>query len=392
MTAPWAATPPEDNDALLRVGAFGAGTTIEAGIAWQAQTLESLTEAGTSQGNSMGTSAAFVGIAGTASEASLTRLNADLTILAEWAQTRVPALATAVEAYQQALSTMFKAEICLENRAEQAHCVGINPLVFFTLTPNIVRLDATYFGPMWTTNASAGMAYAAILMGLITGVLGVVCPIDPAPSVSPDAPAHAAAAVADATATGAAGDAMRASQQAATTATGQVSQGANSPMSAMQSFMEPVQSMAQIPSSLSQSAMSPLQSALSPMQSFMGMFSSLGQGGAMGGAGGGIPAGAAQAVSASAPGASAGSTAGGSVGGGSGYAGSALTSYTRPTNSFSPESSAGGSAAYAKPTAARGAAGTTPMTTGGAMAPMGMMRQGEKSDRKNEPKTARLSA
>jgi hypothetical protein len=311
-------------------------------------------------------------------------MNAVLTALSGWCEETVPIAETAAAAYRSAVSTMFNAGICEQNRTEQAGDVAINPLVWGALTPDIVRLDGTYFGLYWTTNATEGTTYATVLTGFLSA-LGIPPPAGPA-SVSPAAPAAAAEQVAEATAQGAAGDGMRASAQAAADFGGQGSAGS------AQSVMEPLVSAAEAPMSGAQSLTSPFQSGLqavtSPVSQFAGMFGQFGSGGAVTPlAGGGLPS--STAVGATSIGASAGGGGTGFVSGGAG-----LTSYTRPTSSFSPESSPGGTASYVKPGLARpGGAAAAPVTGGAPMTPAGMMRRGESGKGKEgEARTAKLSA
>jgi hypothetical protein len=285
---------------------------------------------------------------------------------------------------------MFPDVVCAENRVEQAKDVAINPLVWGALTPDIVRLDGTYFGVYWTENATQGLAYSALLTSFLP-TLGIPPPVGPL-SVSPAAPAAAAEQVASATADGAVGDAMRESASAGMQITDKMGSGAGS-MGSAQKLMEPVMAAAQAPiqagQSLGSSLSGPLQSATSPLQSVMGMFSMFGAGSP--GVSAAMPPGDAAAPAAAA-GESAGVAAGGAGLGGSsvgGYAAAAAgSSYTRPTGSFNAES--GGAASYAKPGAARIGASAAPVT-GGPMAPMGMLRPSTaQSEKQNETKTARL--
>lgn len=393
MTAPWAALPPEEAYNLLAGGA-GEATTVASGAAWQAQTIEGLTNAGISEGNVAMTAPAWIGLGGTASAGSSSAMNAILSALSGWAQAKVPIAETAAAAYRAALSLMVPTPECVENRTEWAHDNAINPLVWGALTPEIVRLDTQYFGVYWPNNAAQGTTYSALLTGFLS-TLAVPPPIGP-PSAMPGAPAAAAGEIASATAQSAAGDAMRESMQSGFSVTDQLAGG---PASGAQSLMEPVMSAAQAPMQAVQSLgspfealSSPLQQAMAPVSQFAGMFGMFGQGGAPANAvaGGALPASpAVSAVSA----AGAGGT--GVVGGGGGgyVSPTGLTSYTRPTSSFGPDATKAGTASYVRPTAVSGGASSVPVTGGGVpMAPMGgMMRNGDDSKTKEEVKTARLS-
>lgn len=388
MTAPWPALPPEDAYALL-VGPniSGEATTVASGAAWQAQTIESVTHAGLSQSNAVMTQPGWIGLGGAASTMTATMMNAVLTALSGWCEETVPIAEAAATAYRAATSTMFNSAVCLQNRAETAADIHINPAVWGALTPDIARLEGTYHGLYWTTNATEGTTYATVLTGFLSA-LAIPPPLGP-PSVSPAAPAAAAEQVAEATAQGAAGDGLRSSAQAAADFGGQGS--------SAQSMLEPLMSAAEAPMSGAQSLTSPVENGLqaftSPLSQFAGMFGQFGSGGAMTPtAGGGVPASTAMGGTTSI-GASAGGGGSGFAGGSTGYAGTGLTSYTRPTSSFSPESS-GGTASYAKPGLARpGGAAAAPITGGAPISPAGMMRHGESGKGKDgETRTAKLSA
>ncbi len=388
MTAPWPALPPEEAYNLLAGGA-GEATTAASGAAWQAQTIEGLTNAGISEGNAAMTAPAWIGLGGAASGMSSSVMNAILSALSGWCQAKVPIAETAAFAYRSALSLMVPNIECVSNRTEWAHDNAINPLVWGALTPDIVRLDGQYFGVYWPNNAAQGTTYSALLTGFLS-TLAVPPPIGP-PSASPGAPAAAAGQVASATAESVAGDAMRESMQSGFSVTDQLAGG---PASGAQSLMEPIMSAGQAPlqaaQSMSGGLTSPLQSAMGPVSQFAGMFGMFGQGGvpanAMASAAPVSPVSAASAMSAGGGGGAVG-------GGGGGYVSPAgLTSYTRPTSSFGPDATKGGAAAYVRPTAAvSGGASSVPVAGGGApMAPMGMMRNGD-SKTKEEVKTARLA-
>lgn len=210
MTAPWAALPPDEAYNLLALGE-GETSTVAAGAAWQAQTLEGLVNAGVSQANTAMTMPAWMGLGGTVSTESATVMNGLLDALSGWAQAKVPIAESAAAAYRSALSMMIPTPECLSNRVEQAHDVGINPLVWGALTPDIVRLDTQYFGFYWPNNAAQGTAYSALLLGFLS-TLAIPPPVG-APMGSPAAPAEAAAQIAQTTAESSAGDAMRESMQ-----------------------------------------------------------------------------------------------------------------------------------------------------------------------------------
>lgn len=175
----WAGSPPEVN--YLRLtgdGAAGTATTLANAAAWQALVGSSELAATLSTLNTAVTSLDFTGIGGLSSTTAIAGLNTALQMLCTWAQEKSSIAASAVAAYQTAVSTMIPAEVSVANRAEQAAAVALNPLVLGALTPAIVALDAAYFGEHWPHNASAGTAYGAALTGLVAA-LTVPPPLPP---------------------------------------------------------------------------------------------------------------------------------------------------------------------------------------------------------------------
>ena len=337
----WPSSPPEANYLrLVGSGAAGTATTLASAAAWEALMASNEIAASVSTLNTAATALNFEGLGGAASAGTATGLNTALQLLAGWAQEKPPIAATAVAAYETAVSAMIPAAVSLANRAEQAADVAMNPLVLGALTPAIVALDLEYFGEFWPHNASAGAAYGSALTALLPA-LAVPPPLAP-PGASPAAPAAAAAAVAETAGQAAAGEAMKESGQAAKLAG--------------DGTAAPVEAAGQLASSMAQ----PMQSAVQPL---MGMFqapmqavqglsslpqSMLGQLAGIAGAGldddAELPA--AMLPAAGVPvgiggGAGAGIGAlGGAVGGvGGGVPGAGLTSYTRPTSTFEPETS-----------------------------------------------------
>lgn len=392
MTAPWAALTPDAAYNLLALG-DGEATTVAAGAAWQAQTIEGVMNAGLSQANTAMTAPAWIGEGGTASATSATVMNALLDALSGWAQAKVPIAESAAAAYRSALSMMIPTPECLANRAEQAHDVGINPLVWGALTPDIVRLDTQYFGFYWPNNAAQGTAYSALLLGFLS-TLAIPPPVGAPPGSAATAPAEAAAQIAQTAAQSSTGDAMRESMQSGLGVTDQL---AGSPPS----MMEPLMSAAQAPMQAAESLSSPLQGMMSaPTQGLQQLMAPLSQFAGMFGQGAG-PAAAADAVlpATGAVPPSAAALGGGAVGGGSGVVGGAgvpatgLTSYTRPTSSFGPDATKGGTASYARPggVAPAGGASSVPVSGGAPIAPMGGMARNSDSKKDEKTKTARLS-
>ena len=335
----WPCSPPETNYLrLVGPGAAGTATTMASGTAWQALMGSNELAFSLSTLNTTITALNFEGVGGLSSTTAVTGLNTALQLLAGWVQEKPPIAASAVSAYETAVSSMIPAEVSIANRTEQAADVAINPAVLGALTPAIVALDTEYFGEHWPHNAGAGAAYGAALAALVAA-LAVPPPIAPL-GASPAAPATAAAAVAQTAGVTAAGEAMKES--------GQVTQMAG------QTAAAPAQAAGEV-GQMSSMMMQPMQAAMGAMQPLMGMFqapmqafqglSSLPQSlmGQLGGMFGGMKAGdaampAAELVKASAPGSLGGGGSGGG-GGGRWLPGAGLTSYTRPTSSFAPENS-----------------------------------------------------
>ena len=307
----WPCSPPEVN--YLRLtgdGAAGTATTISSGAAWQ--TLVGCNELAHSLSalNTAVTTLNFDGLGGASSAAAVTGLNTALQLLAGWAQEKPPIVASAVSAYESAVSAMIPAEISVANRTEQAANTALNPLVFGALTPAIITLDTIYYGEHWAQNASAGVAYGAAL-SILVSALAVPPPIVPGEASPVAVPTPASANP---------GMVTQAGHEAAAPAesviqTMQMMQ----PMQAAMGVMQPASGMFAAPAQA-------VQSLSGLPQSMMGSL------GAMGGPSGESatrPALPATPVSGTAV-----SGGGGPVGG---YPGAGMTSYTRPTSSFSPQ-------------------------------------------------------
>jgi PPE-repeat protein len=191
----WPTLPPEAN--YLRLagpGATGIATTVASAVAWQALMVSHEAAFALSTLNTAVTALNFEGVGGMSSATAITDLNTALQLLAGWVQAKPPILASAVAAYEAAVSSMIPAEVCIANRVEQAADVAINPTVLGALTPAIIALDTEYFGEYWPHNASVGAAYGATLSAL-AATLAIPPPISSPGAVS-TAPVAAAAAVA----------------------------------------------------------------------------------------------------------------------------------------------------------------------------------------------------
>lgn len=340
----WPSSPPEANHMrLVGPGAAGVATTTASCAVWQALMVSDEVAFSVSTLNTAVTAADFEGVGGLSSATTVTGLNAALQMLAGWVQEKPPVAASAVSAYQTAVSSMIPAEVAIANRTEQAANVALNPLVLGALTPAIVALDAAYFGEYWPHNAAVGIAYGAALAALSAAL--VVPPPLSSLGASPAAPAAAAAAVAQAAGQAAAGEAMQQSAQAANlagegtampaAATAQVGQAAamiSQPLQAM-SAAQPVTGMFQAPGQA-------LGSLAGLPQVFGGALATGGLDDPVDGAY--LPPALLGAPGMSSPGSAAGIAplpGGGSVGGPGvgGIPGAGLTSYHRPASSFAPE-------------------------------------------------------
>ena len=247
----WPTLPPEAN--YLRLagpGAAGTATTVTSAVAWQALAASHEVAFALSTLNTGETAVNFKGVGGLSSVTAITGLNTALQLLAGWVQAKPPILASAVAAYEAAVSAMIPAEVCIANRVEQAADVAINPVVLGALTPAIIALDTEYFGEHWPHNASIGVAYGATLSAL-AATLAIPPPMSPVGAAAA-APATAAAAVAQTSGRAAVEGSL----------TGPVAKSVTGGSAVPAEFLDQVvQTMAQ-----------PIQAALGSMQSATGMF------------------------------------------------------------------------------------------------------------------------
>lgn len=388
----WPGLPPEVNYLrLVGPGAAGTATTVANAIGWQAVAAGNEAALFQSMLNTAATTPSFEGVGGTSSLASVTGLNTWLQLLAAWAQEKPPVVASAVAAYEAAVSAMIPAEISLFNRTEQAANVAMNPAVFGALTPVIVALDATYFGEHWPHNAGIGVAYGAALAAL-TAALAIPVPLS-APGASGVAPTAALAqaagrAVADEALT----ESLRAAGgggAAAPTAAAQSAQTVMQPVQAMLGALQPAMGMFQMPMQAAQGLSGLPQS----VAGLLGPASDGAERPALAGApvgAGGLGVG----VGVGGLGVSAGTGAGGIGTGAGGLPVSGITSYSRPASSFAPENAGRpmghsgvgpGVAEWRGPTAT---AGGLPMGPAGA----GMLARGKEAGEQDCGPRARVIA
>ena len=336
----WPSLPPEANYLrLVGPGSAGTATTMVNAAAWQALAVNHECAFSLSTLNTAVTAMNFEGVGGLSSVATITALNSSLQLLADWVQEKPPIAASAVTAYETAVSAMIPAEICIANRTEQAAAVATNPAVLGALTPAIIALDTEYYGEHWPHNAGIGAAYGAALTAL-AAALAIPPPISPL-SASAAAPATSAAAVAEAAGRFVAGEAMKESGQLAKSAGDGAVGPTEAAVAAGQMMMQPIQAVL----GSMQPAAGMFQAPLQAVQTLAGLPQSLAgslRGMSVGGEANetavpaATPTGAGAAVFGRGPGTGVGVT--GMAGGGIGaLPGGGVTSYSRPSSSFAPE-------------------------------------------------------
>ena len=331
MADPRWSGPPELVAAIFEAGS--AASVIANNLVWVTETANKELSMGLSAVNTLVTAAQWQGLGAVASMVAATGLNAGLQTLVGWTAHKISVTQAAVEAFTIAQSSVIPSVVSQTNRDEW---VVLNATNFFGQnTPAIVERDTEYFAEHWPHNSIRGWTYSGV-MSTLAAALVVPPPIAPI-GASPAAPAAAAEAVGQAAAHTGVNDAMQVSTQAAQTAGqapatpadagGHLSSLMQQPMSMMSSATEPLKQMVQAPMQAFQGFTSLPQTML---QSMAGMFPAAGSPNAAaavaepvltaGGAAGGVG------------GASAGSA--GTLGA---FPGAGLTSYTRPTGSFEPE-------------------------------------------------------
>ncbi len=381
--------PPEIIAATFEAGS--PASVIANNAVWGVETAHHHMAMGFSVANTAATLTSWQGSGSIASATSATGLNAGLQTMAGWTSHKMAVTQGAVDAFTTAQSSVIPAIVCQTNRDEwtvlnATNFLGVN-------TPAIVERDTEYFGEHWPHNSSLGWGYSGALSAL-TAALAIPPPLAPM-GASPAAPASAAEAVTQAGATTGAQDGVALSTQA-TQAAGEAPSYASSGLSsqlssvtqpfqqAISSVGQPLSGMMQAPTQAAQSVTSMPQSL---MQSMGGMFPKAA-----------VPdAAAVQAVAEPimAGGGTAGGVGGGAAGAGGGgiggVPGAGLTSYTRPTSSFEPETSgrptglrAGvlNAAEVRSPTNSSGVGGTAMP-----MSPAGMLARGTGSGSEKETVT-----
>ncbi|HET9874889.1 MAG TPA: PPE domain-containing protein [Mycobacterium sp.] len=327
MADPRWMSPPEVVAAIFEAGP-GPASVLANQLVWVTEAISHELMTGLSAVNTAATAAEWIGGGGIASAQSALGLNTGLQTLVGWITHKVAVTQAGAEGFMLAASTVIPSLVSQTNRDETAtlhatNFMGVN-------TPAIIERDTEYFGEHWPHNSSVGWSYSSLLTGLI-GTLGVPPPVAPM-GASPAAPAVAGTAAAQSAARAAQGglqSAAEAPAQAAsstggmTSEVGSVLQQGPQLLSAM---TDPLKSFASAPTQA-------LQGFSSAPQSLMGMFSAMRATDALG-------ANATLTSAVSEPlraGTGVATGFGGGAGGVGGYPGAALTNYTRPASTFSPE-------------------------------------------------------
>ncbi len=381
--------PPEVVALIFEAG--NPASVVANNAVWVAETANKELSAGLSTINALATAAQWQGVGAVASMVANTGLNAGLHTLVGWTAHKIGVTQAAVEAFTIARSSVIPSVVSQTNRDEWTVLNATN--WFGQNTPGIIERDTEYFGEHWPHNSSVGWTYSGALSAL-SAALAVPPPVAPM-GATPGAPAAAAESVAQAAAQTGMSDAVQASSQATQSAgqassapadaSGQLSSLLQQPMSMVSSVTEPLQQLIKTPMEAVQGMTSLPQSML---QSMTGMFSA---------AGGAPNAAAVEAVAepvVAGGGAAGGLGAASAVGGGGGigaFPGAGLTSYTRPTSSFEPET--GGRPTGLRAAVLNAAEVRGPMTTTGMggtpmpMSPAGMLARGGGSDAEKDAVT-----
>ena len=369
--------PPEQVALIFEAG--NPASVIANNAVWVTETANKELAAGLSTVNAMATAASWQGVGAVASLVANTGLNAGLHTLVGWTAHKIGVTQAAVEAFTIARSSVIPSVVSQTNRDEWTVLNATN--FFGQNTPGIIERDTEYFGEHWPHNSSVGWTYSGALAALVAA-LAVPPPVAPM-GASPAAPAAAGEAAAQAAAESGMNNAVQAS--------GQAGQAAAQAGSAPADAGNRLSSLLQQPMSMVSGVTQPLQEAFkAPMEAVQGI-GNMPQGLIQSMGGMFSAAGAPNAASAGAlaePVLAGGGAAGGvgaagvgGVGSGvGGFPGAALTSYTRPTSSFEPETGGRPTSLRAGVLNAADARGPTASTgMGGAampMSPAGMLARG----------------
>jgi PPE-repeat protein len=383
--------PPEGIAAIFEAG--NPGSVIANNAVWITETTNKELAAGLSSVNALATAAQWQGVGALASMVTSTGLNAGLQTLVGWTAEKIGVTTAAVEAFMIARSSVIPSVVSVTNRFEWQGLFDTN--FFGQNTGGMIERDGEYYGEHWPHNSSIGWTYSGALAALVAA-LAVPPPIAPM-GASPAGPAAAASAVGQA--------AAQAGMNGATQVSSQATQGAGQAASAPAEGGSQLSSLMQTPMQMISGVMEPLQQAVkAPMDAFQGM-ASMPQGllqsmtsafSSAGGGNAGAAGAAAEPFLAGATGPLGGGAGGGGVGAGGGFPGAGLTSYTRPTSSFEPET--GGRptslrAGVLNASELRGPTSPTSTGMGGAampMSPAGMLGHGKEGQADKDVTRARV--
>jgi hypothetical protein len=385
MADPRFSGPPELVALIFEAG--NAASVVANNLVWVTETASKELSAGLSTVNMLATAANWQGFGAVASMVAQTGLNVGLQTLVGWTAHKIGVTQAAADAFAIAQSSVIPSVVSQTNRDEWVALNASN--ILGQNFPAMAERDLEYFGEHWPHNSSVGWTYSGALSAL-TAALAVPPPVA-SMGASPAAPAAAGEAVAQAAAQTGMNDAVQTSAQAGQVAGqagsapadagGQFSSLLQQPLSAVSSVTEPLQQVVKTPIEAVQGMISLPQGLIGSMG---GMFSSAGvpNAAAAGAAAGPVLAGGASGL---------GTASLGGAGGVGGIPGVGLTSYTRPTSSFEPET--GGrptglragvlnAAEVRGPTVSSGMSGT-PVP----MSPAGMLARGRGGESNEEAVT-----
>ncbi|WP_343575641.1 PPE domain-containing protein [Mycobacterium sp.] len=378
--------PPETVAAIFEAGS--AAAVVANNMVWVTETSHHEVAAGVSSANTAATMASWAGLGSAASTAAVNGLNVGLHTAAGWTAHKIGVTQGAVDAFTTARSSVIPSTVSQSNRARREAMDKVNPSVLWSFTPAIAQHDLEYFGEHWPHNSTIGMGYSTALGGF-TAALGTPPPLAPE-GASPAAPAAAGEALSQAASSTAAQDGISLSNQAAQAAGQAPVSATGGATEQISSFLGPLQEAA---SGAMQPAAQFLQAPTQGLQSFSSLPSTLmGAFGGMFSSASGPPA--AEIASLAGPLGSGGVAAGGIGAGAAGAAGglgavsgAGLTSYTRPTSTFEPES---GGRPMSLRTVAATPGPTTSMGGGLPMAPLAARGNSEESNQQAAVAHARI--
>ncbi|MGH3553494.1 MAG: PPE domain-containing protein [Mycobacterium sp.] len=369
--------PPQAIAATFEAGS--PASVISNNLVWVNETAHHELAMGISTVNTASTLGSWQGFGAIASAVAATGLNAGLQTTAGWTAHKIMVTQGAIDAFTTARSSVIPSLVSQTNRAERHAMNDANPSVLWTFTPAIIERDIEYYGEHWPHNSSVGWGYSSAMSGF-TAALATPLPVAPT-GASAAAPAAAGEAVAQAAATTGGQDGVSLSSRAAQAAGQAPASSASGITEQLSSISGPLQEAA---SAVAQPLAGVFQTPMQAAQGVTGLPQSLTQS-----TGGMFPPGtalqAAEAGAVAGPlgagGGAAGGLGAGAAGAGGGvFPGAGLTSYTRPTSTFEPET--GGRATGLRTGVFNAAEIRSPTTSAGMggtampMAPAGMVARG----------------